>query len=795
MIPGGPRSVALAAGVLVVLIGCVVLASWAAGPDWLTSLAVGQPRMMPLTATGLAIAGVGLAALALGGRAARWLVPIAAVLVGFVGLGVLLEYALALDLGIDRLLLYDQVRAREPYLPGRPSPQTATSFVLIALALLAADRQPKRTSRIADAACILAASIAYLAVLGYAAAAPQLNRISPAIGMALPTAVAFFLLAAGIVASRPDRGLAARLMSPLAGGVMLRRMLVAPLGFPLLMAFLRTRGEQAGLFDVQVGIAIMALGITVLGLALIAILSKRLDASEAAYRAEHSAALEDRQRVRTIVDTISDAVFLKDRAGRYVVANEAAARLLGRSVAEMVGRTDADLFAPDDAAFITRVDREMMASGRPYAGEELLRFPSQGARIFHSVKAPFVVDGEVRGLVGVARDITERKRVEAEIAASEARYRGLLEAAPDAVLVVDCAGVIRIASARATEIFGYSRDELLGQPIELLVPEEYRERHVSQRKGYVAGPHGRQMGPGMDLKGRRKDGSLVEIEIGLAPVETPEGRMITAFVRDVTERHALEAEKRRHEAEAEAARETARLKDTFLSSISHEIKTPLSMILGYAELLEDRSPDDPLVAGLIDGARRLIRHVDAILTYSALASGALPLYRTEVCLHEVIRDIACSLETELAAAGQTLDLDLGPGDACITGDARRIRQVIQGLVENASRFSPPATSIRVSVRQAEGGQIEVTVSDSGRGMSEAELARAWEPFEQAAAGVDRTGGLGLGLKIARKLVELHGGSISIFSAPGQGTRVTVLLPALPPVQPAARRPASERPAS
>ncbi len=434
-------------------------------------------------------------------------------------------------------------------------------------------------------------------------------------------------------------------------------------------------------------------------------------------------------------------------------------------------------------------------AGTTVAGIGLLLL---AAWVFRAHWAAYVIAGILAigaGVVRVLHDITERKQAEMAIRASEARYRALLEAAPDAVFVVDAGGHIVLMNSQAEVMFGYWRNELIGRSVDVLVPEEFRQKHAENRTKYITDPSLRHMsGPASDVRGRRKDGSLFYVDISLNPAYTDYGMVITALVRDVTDRKRIQVEMARHDAEMQAAREAGKLKDVFLSSMSHEMKTPLSLIVGNAEMLEDEHPDDPRVRGILEGTWRLMRHIDALLTYSALLSNAVPLYKTDTCLEEVVRDAIAIVSSAFEARKQEVECALDPASPSLDADPRRLSQIIQALLENASRFSPEGGRIRVEVK---GGKdhVDVSVIDNGVGMSEVELSRIWEPFGKAKAGdTEQTGGLGLGLKIARKLAELHGGRISILSRPGVGTTVTVTLPTggeKPAVEKAAKAPSRE----
>lgn len=219
------------------------------------------------------------------------------------------------------------------------------------------------------------------------------------------------------------------------------------------------------------------------------------------------------------------------------------------------------------------------------------------------------------------------------------------------------------------------------------------------------------------------------------------------------------------------------LKDTFLSTISHEMKTPLSLIIGYTELLQDKYPTEELLKGLLDGSRRLSNHINTMLDYSALLGDSLPLYKTEVSIPEVARNALDIMDTELKLSNLQVEAELDPATPPVCGDSRRLTQIFLELLDNARKYTPAGGRVGVTVRPQDGG-VRIEVWDTGLGIKEEDLERIWEAFDQLGSGEAlRKGGLGLGLTIVKKLTELHHGRASVESHPGQGSRFTIDLPA------------------
>lgn len=400
------------------------------------------------------------------------------------------------------------------------------------------------------------------------------------------------------------------------------------------------------------------------------------------------------------------------------------------------------------------------------------------------VSKPFVAD-ELRARVV---NLASRRRAEEALRESESRFRGLIELAPDSVLVIDERGQIRYANERTRQFFGYGPDELVGRGLEMLLPARFREAHPHLRAAYFAAPRARPMGLGRDLFALRKDGTEFPVDVSLSPLATRDGALAIAIIRDITDRKQAMEVLARHEAELRQAQELAVLKDHFLSTISHELKTPLSLITGFGELLQERHGDDELVEGILDGARRITAHLNNILDYSALASGQLPLYLELIDVPEVVAQAAATAEASMGVAGLTLRTALADDLPPIRADGRRVSQMLFELLDNARKFTPAGGTVTIGATR-EGDRLCLSVADTGRGLPEEDRTRIWMAFSQLDIGdAVRRGGLGLGLAIVKALAELHGGAAALESEPGQGARFTFTLPIAGPA-PQGGRPA------
>jgi PAS domain S-box-containing protein len=365
---------------------------------------------------------------------------------------------------------------------------------------------------------------------------------------------------------------------------------------------------------------------------------------------------------------------------------------------------------------------------------------------------------------------------------SETSFARFLEVVPDAMLIVDSDGRIVTVNAHAERLFGFSREELSGEPVETLVPVRYRESHATQRDLYVRHPRVRPMGT--ELVGRRKDGSELPVEISLSPLEDGGRTIVIAAVRDLTERKRAEDDraKRIHAEAARAEAEAAnRAKDDFLAVLSHELRTPLQAMLGWAHMLKSGRLAPVAAQHALDVILQNIRHqtqlVSDLLDVSGIIAGKLEIELSPLDLGPVIETALETVRPVAQAKGVRLVATTDPEAGPVLGDAERLKQIVWNLVSNAVKFTPD--SGRVDIRlERRGATARLVVRDTGRGIAPDVLPHIFERFRQADSSVTRLhGGLGLGLAISRYLVELHGGTISVESpGEGQGATFTVDVP-------------------
>ena len=359
-----------------------------------------------------------------------------------------------------------------------------------------------------------------------------------------------------------------------------------------------------------------------------------------------------------------------------------------------------------------------------------------------------------------------------EAARIQARFGDLLEFVPDAIVVVNPRGRIVLVNAQTERLFGHRRDELLGKPLEILVPERFRGRHAGHRAGYFTDPSTRAMGASFPLFGLRRDGSEFPVEISQSPLETEDGVLVMSAIRDISDRkraqEALEEKTRALEAAQEelVRRERLATMGQLAGSVSHELRNPLGVIKNSVYYLKMVVPDEERVRKHLDILEREVATATRIITGMLDFARTTPATRVPTDLNGLVRD---ELDRPIVPDSIRVEQALAENLTSVMVDPDQIRLIMNNLISNAIQAMPDGGVLTVRTRPLEDA-LEVTVADTGSGIASDHLERIFEPLFTT-----KSKGIGLGLSLAKRLAEANGGTIRVESALGHGSRFVVEL--------------------
>lgn len=465
--------------------------------------------------------------------------------------------------------------------------------------------------------------------------------------------------------------------------------------------------------------------------------------------------------LRTLIDTLPFAVWLKDTQHRYLFANGIAATIAGHKSADMIGKDDFELGSSEIAAFNRDSDVEVMET-RQIKNMEIATATEQGPVWMEIDKAPVLdEDGAVLGTVGVARNITARKLVERELVLLN---RAMSQSANAIFLVDDRLRFVYVNDA-ACRSLGYSRDELLAMSPPDIDPDVNRETVLALMK-LGAGTSGSIF----ESRHRAKDGHIFPVEVAGCTFELEGATFSLTSVRDISDRKAMDEAREAALAEAERL---VQLRSNFLAQMSHELRTPLNGILGYAQILQrDKTMGERQLVGLnviLQSGEHLLTLINDILDFAKIDAGKIELNLTDIPLRNFLQTIAeiVRVRAELKPISFVCDFapDLPQG---IHADDKRLRQILLNLLSNAVKYTDYGQVI-LQVCYLPPACLRFAVHDSGIGIGADKLEDIFRPFEQVSDAAHQMGGTGLGLPISRQLVRMMGGELQVTSRVDEGS--------------------------
>lgn len=771
---------------LVALLGTLVLLGWLLHIGFLKSLLPGLVAMNPttalcfiLSATSLYLTGYTTAT-----NRQQFIGYAAAAIVFTVGVVKLAGILTGTDVLVDSLLFHEQLQRHViNNLPNRMAPNTAAAFVLTGLALMLINRQWKWHIP-SQYLALLVGAVGMLSVLGYLYRVYFFYSVLTYIPMALHTAVGFLMLVTAILFVHPGKGVMAELTGPYIGAATARKLIPAAILVPASFGFVRLYSEWKFHVPVELGVALLILSIMVVFLALVWMNARQLNTKDL-LRREAEQSLQNRMEEiaafkslfesapglyliltpSLIIDAVSDEYLLATMTKRE----------------EIKGRHLFDVFPdnPDDNAAdgVNNLGislQTVLHTKRPHAmaiQKYDIRRPNGifEERFWSPLNKPVLNDkGEVVYLIHSVVDVTERLRHEQELKRAEKRFRMLFESAPDALIMVDKKGIIQLLNKQAEVLFGYTKAELSGQPVEVLIPASLAGNHVHHRNEYVAQPKTRVMGEGRELKALRKDGTEVPVEISLAPVEgeTKDDLLVLAAIRDITQKKLAEEQLKAVNKELES----------FSYSVSHDLRAPLRAVSGYARMLiEDYevkidSEGKRMLNTIMQNAKKMSQLIDDLLQFSRLSRRELE--KVNIYTQGMVEGICEEIRNAQPHRKINFTFSALPD---VKAD-NMIKQVWINLISNAVKYSGSrdASEIRIEA-EVKPTEVIFNVADNGVGFDMRYASKLFGVFQRLHT-EEEFEGTGVGLAIVQRIINKHDGKVWATSELGKGATFSFSLP-------------------
>jgi len=800
------QRLSLVFGWLTVVVGFLVVLGWIFHIPALTTVLPNLPSMKLNTCVSFMMLGLALVAAnrterkGTRTRRAEMLIVVCSGIVLLISLLTLAEYLFGVDFAIDELLIKDVMMTPNSLTPpGRMSPITATNFVLLSSAFLASrHRQP--WDRIWQSACLLCVFSSLVALLGYFYDASSLARIYPYSTIAVHTSTCFVLLSFGLLFLRPNTGFMSAFTSGELGGIIGRRLLPLAIFGLLFLGFLVRHGQYHQVYDAGFSVVfIVALGVAMMS-ALIwwntelisgidrarKLAIDMLAAKEAELRKANEE-LEERVRIRTQESELQAAILRNMAEGVCMVrasdhtiayANPKFEAMFGYDRGELDGKPVAILnYGGENSEFAQQRAKEIIETTlrECVSNYEIHNVRKDGTPFWcRATTSQFQHPRFGLVIVAVQEDITKRKQAELAVEAAGERNRTPVMSAPDSILVGDAHGEIQLANPQAANTFGYEANELLGQPVEMLIPKRFRDKHQVQRAEFISDSTAHMMGAKGEFLACRRDGSEFPVDISLSPMNMHGKLTVTAIIRNITERRQFEQSLANKAKELE--RSNTELQQ-FAYVTSHDLREPLRVVTNYAQLLERRyqgrldESADKYIGYIVDGVSRMQLLIADLLSYSRVGQGELTF--ENVPLDEVLAQVLRDLDVKVRETRAVITSDPLP---TLSVNRFQIGQLLQNLIDNAMKFHRPdcPPHIRISAQQI-AGEWRISVSDDGIGIESQFLDRIFVIFQRLHPRNEYPG-TGIGLAICKKIVERHGGRIWADSEFGKGTTFHFTLP-------------------
>jgi len=465
--------------------------------------------------------------------------------------------------------------------------------------------------------------------------------------------------------------------------------------------------------------------------------------------------------------------------GKVIECNETLMRKTGFKRSEVIGESIISRYHPDCLETAIKNFQIFQEVGEIKNSEADL-ITALGGKIPVLINSTAVRDdqGNIIHSRSVLQDISELKRAQEELKQSEEQYRAVADSAVDSIITADDAGIIVGWNQGAIKTFGYQEDEIIGQSIAILIPDNYLELHLAGfnriHQGYL--PH--VIGKTVEFHGKRKNGEIFPIEVSMAEWHTSTDRFFTSIIRDITVRKIADEELLMAK---EKAVESDQLKSAFLANMSHEIRTPMNAILGFSELLNDPDLDvankEKYLTTINHATHQLLHIITDIVDISKIEARQEVIHHEVFNLNNLLEEINSDFELQASQKNLKLVMNnkISIDSASISSDPTKLRQILNNIIGNALKFTENGT-VEISVDKND-EQLIFIVSDTGIGIDSSLHEAIFDRFRQAELSNSRKyGGTGLGLSLAKSYVEMLGGTIRVDSSPGNGSTFTFMVP-------------------
>lgn len=485
------------------------------------------------------------------------------------------------------------------------------------------------------------------------------------------------------------------------------------------------------------------------------------------------------EQFRLIWENSNDGMRLTDEDGNVILVNKAFCDLIGLSKDQIKGKTMADIYLPENREMILKKHKERFKSGNIKTHFESCVTLYNGNKIWFEVTNSFIQINDKKYLLGIFRDITERKKLQQELINSEKQFRMIWEESNDCMLLVDKRAKIKLVNPALCNLVGLKQSELINKSLDIIFSEEFRDDLLKIHLSKLSTGHFNTKFEGGT---KLQNGKEIYFEATFSNLNIMGEELYLAIIRDITERKKLIDELIRAKDEAEEAN---RLKSGFISMMSHEIRTPLNVILGFTNVLKEiflnKEEDEEIpnyFVAIEKAGKRLLNTITQILDISRIEAGEFEIHLKEINLNEKVLDAIQQIKILADAKNITFDISLDSKNPVLMLDEYCIDGILINLINNAVKFSKENSKIDVVTEMGD-KKIIFRIRDYGIGMSEEYRKHLFQPFSQEEVGYGRSyEGTGLGLALTKKFIDLLNGKINVWSEKDKGTQFEVIFPLL-----------------